>query len=48
MEDIFGQGIVLGMLATGLRLATPYLLAALGEMFTQRSVFIIWVWKVLC
>jgi simple sugar transport system permease protein len=32
-----GQGIILGIVATGIRLATPYLLAALGEMFTQRS-----------
>jgi simple sugar transport system permease protein len=32
-----GQGIILGILATGIRLATPYLLAALGELFTQRS-----------
>jgi simple sugar transport system permease protein len=31
------QGITLGILATGIRLATPYLLAALGELFTQRS-----------
>ena len=37
MEDILSQGILLGMLATGVRLATPFLIAALGEMFTQRS-----------
>lgn len=37
MNDMAGQGIILGILATGIRLATPYLLAALGEMFTQRS-----------
>ena len=37
MADLAGQGIFLGIIATGLRLATPYLLAALGEMFTQRS-----------
>lgn len=30
-------GIITGILATGIRLATPYLLAALGEMFVQRS-----------
>jgi len=35
--DMAGQGIALGILATGIRLATPYLLAALGELFTQRS-----------
>jgi simple sugar transport system permease protein len=37
MENLLGQGIVLGIIATGIRLSTPYLLAALGEMFTQRS-----------
>lgn len=37
MDNMAGQGIILGILATGIRLATPYLLAALGEMFTQRS-----------
>jgi ABC-type uncharacterized transport system permease subunit len=37
MEDILSQGVLFGVLATGVRLATPFLLAALGEMFTQRS-----------
>ncbi|MDF2874237.1 MAG: putative ABC-type transport system, permease component [Sporomusa sp.] len=37
MDNTMGQGIILGIVATGIRLATPYLLAALGEMFTQRS-----------
>lgn len=37
MDNLAGQGILLGIIATGIRLATPYLLAALGEMFTQRS-----------
>ncbi len=37
MEDILNQGILFGILAAGVRLATPFLLAALGEMFTQRS-----------
>lgn len=37
MDNLVGQSIVLGIIATGIRLATPYLLAALGEMFTQRS-----------
>ena len=37
MNEIMAQGIILGMAATGIRLATPYLLAALGEMFAQRS-----------
>ena len=37
MDNALGEGILLGVAATGIRLATPYLLAALGEMFTQRS-----------
>jgi ABC-type uncharacterized transport system permease subunit len=37
MEGILTQSIILGILATGVRLATPFLLAALGEMFVQRS-----------
>lgn len=37
MEDVVSQGILVGVLATGIRMATPFLLAALGEMFVQRS-----------
>ena len=37
MTDFREQGILIGIIATGIRLAIPYLLAALGEMFTQRS-----------
>lgn len=37
MEHIIQQGLLVGVLATGVRLATPFLLAALGEMFAQRS-----------
>jgi simple sugar transport system permease protein len=37
MDDILNQSVLLGILATGIRLSTPFLLAALGEMFTQRS-----------
>ncbi|GFN21697.1 ABC transporter permease subunit [Thermanaeromonas sp. C210] len=38
MEDVVvSQGLLVGVLATGIRLATPFLLAALGEMFVQRS-----------
>ena len=37
MTDFMEQGIIVGVIATGVRLAIPYLLAALGEMFTQRS-----------
>lgn len=37
MEGVMSSAIIISILATGIRLATPYLLAALGEMFTQRS-----------
>lgn len=37
MEGVMNSAIIISILATGIRLATPYLLAALGEMFTQRS-----------
>lgn len=37
MTDFMDQGIIVGIIATGIRLAIPYLLAALGEMMTQRS-----------
>lgn len=37
MESVVEQGIVVGIVATGIRLAIPYLLAALGEMLTQRA-----------
>jgi len=37
MTDFVDQGIIVGVIATGIRLAIPYLLAALGEMLSQRS-----------
>ncbi|HBP65465.1 MAG TPA: ABC transporter permease [Desulfosporosinus sp.] len=37
MEGVMNSDIIIIILATGIRLATPYLLAALGEMFVQRS-----------
>ena len=37
MEGVMNSAIIISILATGIRLAIPYLLAALGEMFTQRS-----------
>jgi general nucleoside transport system permease protein len=37
MGGILDTAILFGILATGVRLATPFLLAALGEMFVQRS-----------
>lgn len=37
MDGIINSEIIIIILATGIRLATPYLLAALGEMFVQRS-----------
>jgi ABC-type uncharacterized transport system permease subunit len=36
-EELTFLAIVLGILHSGIRLATPYLYAALGEMFAQRS-----------
>ena len=36
-EDLTALAIVLGILHSGIRLATPYLYASLGEMFSQRS-----------
>lgn len=37
MEDILTVTFWIGILASGIRLATPYLFAALGEMLGQRS-----------
>ncbi|MHB8076377.1 ABC transporter permease [Desulfosporosinus fructosivorans] len=37
MDSVMNSDIIIIILATGIRLATPYLLAALGEMFVQRS-----------
>lgn len=37
METLLEAGTITVILASGIRLATPYLYAALGEMFSQRS-----------
>jgi general nucleoside transport system permease protein len=37
MNDLFSLTVLLGILSTGIRLATPYLYAAIGETFSQRS-----------
>ena len=37
MNELFTLPVLLGVLYSGVRLATPYLYAALGEMFAQRS-----------
>ena len=37
MSDLFSLTVLLGILTTGIRLATPYLYAAIGETFSQRS-----------
>ena len=37
MDGVLNLDIIIIILATGIRLATPFLLAALGEMFVQRS-----------
>lgn len=37
VEDIFSMTVIIGVLSSGIRLATPYLYAAVGEMLGQRS-----------
>ena len=37
MADLFSSTVLIGILASGIRLATPYLYAAIGETFSQRS-----------
>ncbi len=37
ISDLFTATVILGIFASGIRLATPYLYAALGETFSQRS-----------
>jgi len=37
MSDLLTAQVLIGVLASGIRLATPYLYAALGETFSQRS-----------
>lgn len=37
MENLFSLTVLIGILASGVRLATPYLFAAIGETFSQRS-----------
>lgn len=37
MSDLLSWTVLIGILASGIRLATPYLYAAIGETFSQRS-----------
>ncbi len=37
IQDLFSATVLIGILASGIRLATPYLFASIGEMFGQRS-----------
>lgn len=37
MNDVFSLGVIAGILTSAIRLATPYLYAAIGEAFGQRS-----------
>ena len=37
MENIFSIGVIVGILTSAIRLATPYLYAAIGEAFAQSS-----------
>jgi ABC-type uncharacterized transport system permease subunit len=37
LSDLFSASVIIGILVSGIRLATPYLYAAIGETFGQRS-----------
>jgi simple sugar transport system permease protein len=37
ISDLFSITVLVGILASGIRLATPYLYAAIGETFGQKS-----------
>ena len=37
ISELFSTTVIIGILASGIRLATPYLYAAIGETFGQRS-----------
>ncbi len=37
MSEIFSASVIISILTSGIRLATPYLYAAIGETFSQRS-----------
>ncbi len=37
ISDLFTVTVLVGILASGIRLATPYLFAAIGETFGQKS-----------
>src|SRR5512147_2571201 len=37
ISELFSVTVLIGVLASGIRLATPYLYAAIGEAFGQRS-----------
>ncbi|MCW5862487.1 MAG: ABC transporter permease [Anaerolineae bacterium] len=37
MSQLFTEAVLIGILTSGIRLATPYLFASIGEMFGQRS-----------
>lgn len=37
ISDLFSATVIIGIVSSGIRLATPYLFASIGEMFGQRS-----------
>ena len=37
ISDLFTPAVIIGVLASGIRLATPYLFAGIGETFGQLS-----------
>ncbi len=37
ISDLLSATVIIGIISSGIRLATPYLFASIGEMFGQRS-----------
>ena len=37
IRELFSATVIIGIISSGIRLATPYLYASIGEMFGQRS-----------
>ena len=44
-SSIFTTGFLVSLLAATIRLATPILFAAMGEIYTQRSEYSTLVWR---
>ena len=48
ISDLFTVTVLVGILASGIRLSTPYLFAAIGETFGQKAVCLIWALRDKC